>query len=201
MTTTQAEPQGEAPATLGAAKAPVRPGVLSLLGLLLAVVVTALGVVAVRDALTWGGVLSGDPWLRQAGLAVNGRGASPWLVPVAIVVILIGLWLLVVALRRRPRPATRLRAQTGVYLQTRDVARLSRSAAESVGGVLSADTRASRRAVGVTVTTTGDESTSAAVQEAVTRRLSALDSPPKVTVTTHTDRPRPSAPPVEGTPS
>jgi hypothetical protein len=121
-------------------------------------------------------------------------------VPVAVVVVLLGLWLLVVALRPRPRPAIRLQAQTGVYLRTRDVARLSRGAAESVGGVLDAGSQASRRSVDVTVTTTGDEATQAAVHDAVTRRLSAIESPPKVTVTTRTDTPRPTPRPAAESP-
>ncbi|MEO7234790.1 MAG: DUF6286 domain-containing protein [Lapillicoccus sp.] len=198
MSTAQTGPSQPA-TTLAAAKPPVRPGAVSLLGLLLAVLTTALGLVAVRDALAWAGVVAGEPWLRRVGTAVNGQQASPWLVPVAVVVLLVGLWLLVVALRPRPRPAIRLQAQTGVYLRTSDVARLSRGAAESVGGVLGAGSRASRRSVDVTVTTTGDDATHAAVQDAVTRRLSALESPPKVTVTTHTDTPRPTAPTPEGT--
>lgn len=171
------------PTTLGAAKAPVGPGVISLLGLLAAIVTTALGVVAGHDALAWGGVISGDPWTRSVVRALDGQGASPWLVPIAVVLVLLGLWLLVVALRPRPRPATRLQAQTGVYLRTRDVARLSRGAAESVGGVLSADTRASRKAVDVTVHTTGDSAIPAAVEATVSRRLSALDRAPSVSVT------------------
>jgi hypothetical protein len=198
MSTTQTGP-GRPATTLAPAKPPVRPGAVSLLGLLLAMLTTSLGVVAVHDALAWAGVVTGEPWLRRVGLAVNGQQASPWLVPLAVVVLLLGLWLLVVALRPRPRPAIRLQAQTGVYLRTRDVARLSRGAAESVGGVLDAGSQASRRSVHVTVTTTGDDATQAAVHEAVTHRLSALESPPKVTVTTHTDTPRPAAPSLEGT--
>ena len=170
--------------TLGAAKAPVGPGVISLLSLLAALALTALGVVAGHDALAWGGVVQGDPWTRLMVRALDARQASPWLVPIGVLLVLLGLWLLVVALRPRPRPATQLKAQTGVYLRTRDVARLSRGAAESVGGVLSADTRASRRAVEVTVHTTGDSAIPAAVEEAGTRRLSALDRTPTVTVTT-----------------
>lgn len=180
--------------TLGAAKAPVGPGVVSLLGLLAAAVVTGLGVVAGHDALAWSGIVSGDPWTRQLVRAVDGRGASPWLVPIAVVLVLLGLWLLVLALRPRPRPATQLRAQTGVYLRTRDVARLARGAAESVGGVLSADTQASRRAVDIVLRTTGDDATQAAVQEAVTHRLSALDRSPTVTVKVRGDEQQATAP-------
>ncbi len=180
--------------TLGAAKAPVGPGVISLLSLLAALALTALGVVAGHDALAWGGVVQGDPWTRLMVRALDARQASPWLVPIGVLLVLLGLWLLVVALRPRPRPATQLKAQTGVYLRTRDVARLSRGAAESVGGVLSADTRASRRAVDVTVHTTGDSAIPAAVEEAVIRRLSALDRTPTVTVTTRGDAHRVAAP-------
>ncbi len=195
--------------TLGAAKAPVGPGVISLLGLLAALALTALGVVAGHDALAWGGVVQGDPWTRLMVRALDARQASPWLVPIGVLLVLLGLWLLFVALRPRPRPATQLKAQTGVYLRTRDVARLSRGAAESVGGVLSADTRASRRAVDVTVHTTGDSAIPAAVEEAVTRRLSALDRTPTVTVTTRGDAQpvaapsavAPADPPVQTDPS
>jgi len=120
---------------------------------------------------------------------VDGQPASPWLVPIGIVLVLLGLWLLVVALRPRPRPATQLQAQTGVYLRTRDIARLARGAAESVGGVISADASASRGAVDVSVRTTGAQAIPAAVESPAARRLSALDRAPKVTVTTAGDDP------------
>jgi len=96
--------------------------------------------------------------------------------------VLLGLWLLVAALRPRPRTATTVTSETGVFLRPKDVSRLAQTAAEQVDGVLAADVSATRRAVRVRVRGTAAADVSENVRAAVSRRLSALDSPPTVNV-------------------
>lgn len=169
-------------AAMDAAKTPVGVGAIALVGIVLALLLTALGVVAVREALLASGVLTGTAWLAPAGRSASGLAAASWMVPVGAALVLLGLWLLVAALRPRPRTATTVTSETGVFLRPKDVSRLAQTAAEQVDGVLAADVSATRRAVRVRVRGTGAADVSENVRAAVAQRLSALDSPPTVNV-------------------
>ena len=169
-------------AAMDAAKIPVGVGAIAIVGIVLALLLTALGVLAVREALVGFGVLTGTAWLSPAGRSVSGLTAAAWMVPVGAVLVLVGLWLLVGAVRPRPRTATTVTSETGVFVRPKDVSRLAQTAAEQVDGVLAADVSATRRAVRVRVRGTGAADVSENVRAAVSRRLSALDSPPTVNV-------------------
>lgn len=167
-----------APARTGAGRVPVLAAVI-------AVLLLALAVVLVRDALVGLGTLGGSPWLPAAVEALVGLTPSAVVAVVGVVVALVGLWLLLQAFRRRTRSEVAVRSQTGVFTGTSDVARLASGAARSVDGVLDASSTATLRSVTVKVVGTGD--VQAQVQEAVTRRLSALDPAPRVRVRATTD--------------
>lgn len=170
------------PRPMTAAKTPVASGAIATLGLLLALLLTVAGVVAVRDALVYAGVVQGTPVLSHAARAVNGVTPAAWLVPVAVVLALLGLWLLVTALRPRPRKAVALSAQTGVFLRPGDVSRLAETAAEQVDGVLDVSVSAKTRTATATVRTTGDDGIVEHVREAVTQRLAPLENPPALKI-------------------
>ena len=187
MTQTAAVPQAQQPAPLVTAHRPVGPGAITVVGLVLAVLVVALGVVGVRDALVAAGAIGGSSWTSAALDAFDGLVPQAWLVPFGVVALLLGLWLLVTAVRPRPRSAIAVTAQTGVFLRPRDVAALAVGAAREVGGVTTARARASRRAVSVTVQATAEDGVREQVSEAVTRRLSALETTPTVRVNVTTE--------------
>lgn len=167
---------------LDAAKTPVGPGAISAVGLVLALLLSLSGAVAIRDALVTAGVIHGSPWVEQAGRAVNGLRPAAWMVPVGAALVLLGLWLVVTALRPRPRSATSVTSTTGVFLRPKDVSRLAQSAAEQVDGVLAAKTRVTRRTLHVQVRSTGSPQVPEQVRSAVSERLTPLDSPPIVKV-------------------
>lgn len=169
------------------ATTPVGPGAISAVGMVLAALVTAVGVVATRDSLVAAGVLGGSLWLEAAVAPLDGLATAGWAVPVGLVLVGIGLWLLLAALRPRPRTAIAVQAQTGVFLRPRGVQRLAVTAAEHVDGVLTAKASTGRRQVSVTATTTGDEGIGDRIREAVTDRLAPLASPPAVRVRTITE--------------
>ena len=175
---------------LSAAKTPLGPGIISLVGIVLALLVIAVGVVAAQTALVASGVLSGHSWLTTAVTAVNGLSPAVWMLPVGIVLALVGLWLVLTALRPRPRTGVALRATTGVFLRPRDIARLAAAAAGDVDGVQDATASATRTTVTVHITTTGAADTAAqggvvdAAKTVVAGRLSALSKPVRVTVRT-----------------
>lgn len=165
-----------------AAKTPVSSGAIATLGFVLAVLLTAAGVAAVRDALVYAGVLDGTPLLSLAARATNGVTPAVWMVPVGVVLAVLGLWLLLMALRPRPRKAVTLTAQTGVFLRPKDVSRLAETAAERIGGVLDVRVSAKPKTAKVTVRSTGDQATSDRVRDAVTARLAPLESPPTLKI-------------------
>ena len=96
--------------TLQSAKTPVGPGSVAYVGIALAVLVTALGVVLVHDAVVASPVVAGRSWVSAPVDGVDGVTAAAWLVPVAVLLVLLGLWLLVSApappSRCGPRPAS-----------------------------------------------------------------------------------------------
>lgn len=180
-------------APLAAAKTPIGPGGLSVVGLILALVVLALGVVGVQAALVATGLLSGKPWLTSGIALVNGLRPAGWMPAAGTVMALLGLWLLLLALKPRPRTAVALQAATGVFLRPRDLARLAVATADDVDGVQDAHASASRTTVTLTLTTTGSDTNTPtssrdgvteAVKAAVTQRLSVLDKPVRVRVRT-----------------
>jgi len=165
------------------ASQPTRSGPVGIVGPILAVLLIAVGVVLLRDALAAAGVLEGGAWIPAALGALDGVRAGPLFLAGGIVAALLGLWLIVTALRPRVRSGVNVASRTGIFLGTGDVARLASAAAEDVGGVISASTVASRRKVSTTIRTTGGPGIAEAVRQAVTDRLTDLDPPPRVTVT------------------
>ncbi|MEO7060746.1 MAG: DUF6286 domain-containing protein [Lapillicoccus sp.] len=170
------------------AKTPVGPGTISVVGLLLAVILVGVGAVGVQAALVKAGLLTGKPWLTWALDRPNGLTPAGWMLPAGAVVALVGLWLVLTALRPRPRTAVAVRAATGVFLRPRDLSRLAVAAADEVAGVQDARASATRTKVTLRITSTAGEAdrdqVSDAVTAAVTARLSALEKPVRVTVRT-----------------
>ena len=177
------QPPGDAP-VMAAAKTPVGPGRVSFVGAVLAVLLVAVGCVGVRDALVSAGLLAGTSWLEGGVDALDGLAPQWWMVPVGAVLLLLGLWLMLTAVRPRPRTAVRLRSQTGVFLRPGDVGRLAARAAEDVDGVLGARAATTRRAAQLNVTVTGhDPAITGQVQQVVEERLTGIDPSPRVKVT------------------
>jgi len=169
---------------LSAAKTPVGPGTISALGLLWSALLLGVGVVGVQAALVAAGLLNGTAWLTWVIQQVDGLAPAGWMVAAGVVLVLLGLWLLLTALRPRPRTAVALTAATGVFLKPRDLSRLAVAAADQVDGVQHAKATASRRKVSMQIVSTGGGNVADEVRAAVTERLEALEKPVKVTVRT-----------------
>ncbi len=169
---------------LSAAKTPVGPGTISALGLLWSALLLGVGVVGVQAALVAAGVLTGTAWLTWVIQQVDGLAPAGWMVAAGVVLVLLGLWLLLTALRPRPRTAVALTAATGVFLKPRDLSRLAVAAADQVDGVQDAKATASRSKVSMQIVSTGGGNVADEVRAAVTERLEALEKPVKVTVRT-----------------
>ena len=186
MPSQQTAPVAET-AALAAPKAPVSAGSITAVGVVLAMLVVALGVVGLHDALLAADAVGGSSWSAATVSAVDGTRRGLWLVPVGALAVLVGLWLLLTALRPRPRTAIALRADTGVVLRPRDVAKLARTMASEVDGVTSASATARRRRVAVAVVATSSDGIREAVAAAVAARFAALSTTPSVRVSVKTE--------------
>ena len=173
---------------LRAAPVPVAAAAASKVAVVLSILLAALGVVAVRDAVVGLGWASGSQWLPVAADAVDGFAPADWVTVAGVAVVLIGLLLVVLALKPRRRTAVAVTAQTPMYLTVDGIAALAGAAARDVAGVVDARATSSRRRVVVRCRVTGDDSGAlrAGITDAVTRSLSALQSPPRVVVRTRT---------------
>lgn len=160
---------------------PRRPPGVGLIGMLLALVLVALGVLLVHDGLAHQGWIDGSPVLE--GLLSQEARIEPGPVTtlVAAVAALLGLWLLTTAFRRGRRRGVELDTRTSVWMGHGDLDRLVTGTAEDVDGVLQAKASVGRRKAVVHVDTTTPE-VSGEVTAAVERRLAALDRRPRVVV-------------------
>ena len=70
--------------------------------LVLALVLIALGVIAVRDVLLWTGAITGTPWIINALKYFDGLTPQEWMLPAGIAVAILGVLLV---LRRRQAAA------------------------------------------------------------------------------------------------
>jgi hypothetical protein len=167
---------------MAAARQKTGSGRVGMVGPVLALLLAALGVLLIRDALIAFDVLPGTALLPATLDRLSGWTAEWWMVPAGAATALVGLWLVVTALRPRSRKTLPVTSATGVFLHVRDVARLASDAAEDVDGVVSATATASRRTVTVAVRSTAMPGIVEGVTDAVTRRLRTLETPPRVKV-------------------
>lgn len=153
------------------------------IGVLLSLVLVALGVLLIRDALVIGGQIHGSTWLVPLVDDADGLEPSTASTAAGVLVALLGLWLMVTALGRRRRTRVPLDVP-GATIGIADLARLASSAAGDVPYVLSAHSSARRTSVSVSVTALEGDEVAADVQAAVQERLARLAVPVTVHVST-----------------
>ncbi len=154
---------------------------------------SGVGVVFLRDALLAAGALTGSPWLTWfADKAEVISASSPWMLWAGPVAVVVGLILVVAALK--PRKATHWAAEEpGVYIGRADAAgssptrRTSRPPSSPPGPDVSG-----RRALRVTARTVSNDTAGVTteVDRAVTHRLAALRPTPSVRTRVVTSSPK-----------
>ena len=152
------------------ARLPTGPAAAAVVGVLVPLVLIGAGVVAVRDALIRAGATGGSPLLPRAGRWVAGIAPGSLLLGLSVASVVVGLLLLLLALRRRSRPDLVLDAAVPIHLRPGDVARVAAAAADQVDGVRSASTTATPSRVRVAVQTTGEVQ---GIADAVTAEVTA----------------------------
>jgi hypothetical protein len=163
-----------------AARKPVAAPAAATVGMINAVCVTAVGAVGIRDALVSTGAIGGTSWLEWLFGKAQVLKPVDWMIPAGIAALLVGLWILIAALK--PRKATHLAVgDAGVWIRNRDAARLAVNTATTIDSVISAGAKAKGRKLRVVATATGDASrVHDDLTAAIGRRLQAITPVPRV---------------------
>jgi hypothetical protein len=175
-------------APLPAAKSPAGTGPTPLVAQLVALALLALGVAAVQHLLVRLGTVSGSSWLDETTRAADGlQGSSPLVLVAAVVALVLGVVLLLLALKPRPRRMLALQAESGVHLRRADLRRVVQAAVDDVDGVSSTDVTVRRRTVSVVAHSVAAPDRDAAIESTLRSRAEAVCAtvvtPPRVEVT------------------
>ncbi|GAA1749714.1 DUF6286 domain-containing protein [Aeromicrobium alkaliterrae] len=186
---TAATPPGD---PLRAAKAPVGTGASPLVAQLFALALICLGAVAVQHLLVLTNAITGTSWLVSALESTDGlRGDSPAVLAVGIALAAVGLLLLPIALKPRPRKGIPLATATGAHLRRQDLRRIVESAVEGTDAVTDVDVNVTRRRIKVVATSVAtadrDAETKAEIDQRLTSVRDALERQPAVTITVRHD--------------
>lgn len=145
------------PNTLPASgRPPVAAPAAGYLGTLLALLVLAAGVVALREVAVLAGWLHSQLWIGVAIDWIDGLTFQQWMYPLGVVTALIGIGFVYAALRPRRHTAIPVEAETSVWMQPGDVARIASRISETVPGVLNAHATAGLHKINVKTETTAE---------------------------------------------
>lgn len=171
-----------------AGRAPVATPGVGYVGAVLALLLVAAGVVALRDTAVALGWLGGPPWIDTAIDWIDGLRFQTWMIPAGIAAVLAGLGMLLSALTPRRTRVIAVAARSAVWIDPTDLARVASHAASAVPGVLDARSTATRRKIVVTadVVDPNDPSIPTAVDVAVRDVTEILAAAPKIIVRTRT---------------
>lgn len=139
------------------------------------------GIIALRDAAVGFGWLDGSSWIDTAAGWLDNRVHQTWMAIVAIPVAIVGLVIIVIALRGRARTAAPVSELTWIPFD--DVARVSSTAARTVAGVVDARSTATPGRLVVRVESLNRE-VAEPVRDAVSAAIADWVYTPKVDVRT-----------------
>ncbi len=148
----------------------------------IALLLVAVAVVAVRDLAVAQGWTKGTTWTSEVLDRLDGLSASGGVLVAGIVLVAIGLWWVVLAVAPAARSHHATQLATDVWISSAALSASAANAAEGVSGVASAEATVRRRRIAVTVQTDRTD-IAPDVETAVTRHLAGF-SDRTVTVTT-----------------
>ena len=185
-------PNGDVADVLRPAKPPVGTGSSPLFAQLIALAFIGLGVVGVQALLVSLDLVSGQAWISSVVDAADGiSGSSVLVLVVGIVSVVLGVLLLPVVFRRRPRTGVALHADTGVYLRRRDLSDVLEAALDGTDAVTDIRVRTTRRKVRVDATSVAGKDRDSEIRDAIGVRLApamdALARPLRLGVTVRND--------------
>ncbi|WBQ03882.1 DUF6286 domain-containing protein [Kribbella sp. CA-293567] len=164
------------------AKKPVAAPAAATVGITAALALTALGAVAIRDTLVATGLSTGTPWIEWLLGKAEVLKPVDWMIPAGIAAVLIGLWILIAALK--PRRTTHLAVgDHGVWIRGRDAARLAGDTAATIDSVITASSKAKGRKLRITATSTAGGDANRIHDDlttAITQRLHTVTPAPRL---------------------
>lgn len=172
---------------MSAKNPPKATPVAAFTAVVIAVALIAVAVVGVHDLAVTQKWAAGTSWSRTIIEGTNGATRADWVVPLAVIALLIGLFLLFVSFR--PRRSTHQHVPhdddvVDVWIAPAALANMAKNAAEDAPGVLNAHPKTSARRVRVSVGTTpgaDQDQVVDTVQQLVGERIGSLsDRPIKV---------------------
>lgn len=170
--------------TLTPAKRPVAAPAAGWVGVVLALLLIAAGIVLGRDVLIGTGAIDGAQWLPSAVAWLDGLTAEQWMLPAGIGAVVLGIVLLIAALKPRRR-THRPTSIDGVWMRKSDIVYLARRTAADRPGVDDAVATGSARKVKVRASAHAGADIAqvrADVADAVGSALATLADSPKIAV-------------------
>lgn len=174
---------GSAPALVAGPEPKAAPAA-SAVGVLGSLAVIGGGVIAIREVLVGSGAVTGSRWLPSAVDWIDGLEPQAWMVPAGIGAAVLGLVLMLLAVKPR-RSTHRSLLADGVYLRRKDLAALLETTVGRVDGVGTGRVVTSKRRATVSVTALPGADTAAVrrgATDAVAREVAILSEVPKVKV-------------------
>lgn len=142
------------------------------LGVIIGLLLLALGLVAGRELWLRNSDVGWRSWLDPVFGFFRGLEFQPWMGWVGIGLVVLGLLLLIIALKPRPRTHRALKSPVSIWARPVDIARYATANARRTPGVRSASTSVKRRTATLEVTAVApDSEVRPALEETVGTRL------------------------------
>lgn len=151
--------------------------------ILIGLLFIALAVIAGREIWVISSPNAKEPeWLKPV-FDLFGAGLPSWILPAAIIAIIVGLVLIIVALKPRRRTHRRITSAVSLWTRPVDVSRMASQAARKVPGVGTAHSAVKGSTLSVSVVgDAADPSLPQRVEQAILPLIENLDSPKQVKV-------------------
>lgn len=163
--------------------------IAAITAVVIAVLFITLAVVGIHDLAVTQKWATGQSWSRAAIDGINGVTRADWVVPLAVVALLLGLVMLLMSLAPRRTTHRHVPSSEGsidVWIVPAALGKLARGAAEDAPGVLTAHSKVSSRRIRLMVRSTPGVDEARTVERAgelVAARIGRLsDLPVKVSV-------------------
>lgn len=153
----------------------------AILGSIIGLLLLGVAAIGIRDHIVRFGWIEGSPWTENAARWIAQSTWQAWMWPVAIGFIVVGLWMLWLAVKPRRTTHVPVGAYGVMWTRRGDVARRCSSAVSVIAGVEHATTVVGRRRARVTVTVSGDVD-AAELHARATDAVAALKAPPRVRI-------------------
>lgn len=147
----------------------------ALVAIIIALLLIALAVVAIRDLAAAQGWVNGSPWSTSVLKPLDGLTPSTGLVIVAVLVVLLGLWIVWLSLKPAKRTHVRANVDEDVWFTRAAIATLAQTTADRTPGVISADATGRGRAVTIDIVTSQNpQAVEARVRDALAGHIDGL---------------------------